>query len=99
MNNFIKISGFINIGAGLLLLGFWYLYAILLPYTKLSNTLSILVMDKQWGFARSYWYLHADCRGIRWPWDIRFFTFFVRISIVAGDFALGYNHLAYLGSL
>lgn len=50
MNSFIKFSGFLNIAGGFLLLGFWYLYAILLPYNKLSDSLSILVMDKDWGF-------------------------------------------------
>ena len=50
MNSFIKFSSFLNIAGGILLLGFWYLYAILLPYTQLSSSLSILVMDKDWGF-------------------------------------------------
>ena len=47
---FIQITGFANLIAGLLLLAFWYLYAILLPYGQLSNTLSILVLDKNWTF-------------------------------------------------
>lgn len=45
---FTKWSGFINIFSGLLMLAFWYLYAILLPYRQLSNTLSILVLDRHW---------------------------------------------------
>jgi hypothetical protein len=35
---------------GILLLAFWYLYAILLPYQKLDTTLSILVTNKNWTF-------------------------------------------------
>lgn len=50
MSNFLKFSGFVNVTAGTLLIVFWYLYAILLPYTQLSDTLSILVLDKDWGF-------------------------------------------------
>lgn len=45
---FVQLSGFINIFSGLLMLAFWYLYAILLPYRQLSNTLSILVLDRHW---------------------------------------------------
>ncbi len=47
---FIHLSGYANLSAGLLLLAFWYLYAILLPYRQLSSTLSILVLDKNWTF-------------------------------------------------
>lgn len=50
MTNFLKVSGYTNIAAGLLLLAFWYLYAILLPYAQLTNSLSILVQDKDWVF-------------------------------------------------
>lgn len=45
---FLKLSGYINILSGLLMLTFWYLYAILLPYRQLSNTLSILVLNRNW---------------------------------------------------
>lgn len=45
---FVQLSGFINIFSGLLMLAFWYLYAILLPYRQLSNTISILVLDRHW---------------------------------------------------
>ena len=50
MNLFLKITGYINIFSGILMLAFWYLYAILLPYSKLSTTLSILVLDRDWTF-------------------------------------------------
>jgi len=50
MNDFIKFSGLVNIVSGCLLLGFWYLYAILMPYAELSDTLSILVVNKNWIF-------------------------------------------------
>ncbi len=45
---YLQWSGLINILSGLLMLAFWYLYAILLPYRRLSDTLSILVLDRQW---------------------------------------------------
>jgi len=32
------------------MLAYWYLYAILLPYGKLSTTLSILVLNRNWTF-------------------------------------------------
>jgi hypothetical protein len=50
MTKFIHFTGTANIAAGILLLGFWYLYALLLPYQKLSSTLAILVKDSNWGF-------------------------------------------------
>jgi hypothetical protein len=50
MKNFVNLTGFTNIGSGILLLAFWYLYAILLPYGQLSTTLSLLVLDKDWTF-------------------------------------------------
>ena len=39
-----------NIIGGVLLLAFWFLYAILLPYNELDTTLSILVKNKNWVF-------------------------------------------------
>lgn len=48
MTTFLKVSGYINIFSGVLMLAFWYLYAILLPYSKLSTTLSLLVLDPDW---------------------------------------------------
>jgi hypothetical protein len=48
MTKFLRITGYINISSGMLILAFWYLYAILLPYSKLSTTLSILVLDRDW---------------------------------------------------
>jgi hypothetical protein len=50
MSKFINFTGTANIAAGILLLGFWYLYALLLPYQKLDTTLSILVKDSNWVF-------------------------------------------------
>lgn len=50
MQKFILITGWANIGAGLLLLLFWYLYAVLLPYQKLESSLSVLVTDSNWVF-------------------------------------------------
>ena len=48
MSKFLSLTGTANIAAGILLLAFWYLYALLLPYQKLDNTLSILVADRHW---------------------------------------------------
>lgn len=48
MKTFVQWSGYFNIASGVLMLAFWYLYAALLPYSRLSNTLSILVQDRHW---------------------------------------------------
>jgi hypothetical protein len=47
-NDFVSISGFINIIAGVALLVYWYAFAIFLPYRDLSTTLSILVKNRNW---------------------------------------------------
>ena len=48
MQKFLGLTGIASIAAGILLLAFWYPYALLLPYKKLSDTLSILVSDQNW---------------------------------------------------
>ena len=50
MHKFIRFTGKINITAGFLLLAFWFLYALLLPYKELDTTIAILVQDQQWTF-------------------------------------------------
>ncbi len=50
MKTFIQWAGHFNIASGVLMFLFWYLYAILLPYGQLSNTLSLLVLNKNWAF-------------------------------------------------
>ncbi len=50
MQKYLSLFGYANILTGILLLAFWYLYAILLPYQKLDTTLSILVVNKNWTF-------------------------------------------------
>lgn len=50
MKIFIQWSGYFNIASGVLLLLFWYLYAILLPYGQLSTSISLLVLNKNWTF-------------------------------------------------
>jgi len=50
MKTFTQWSGYFNIASGILMFLFWYLYAILLPYGQLSNTLSLLVLNKNWTF-------------------------------------------------
>lgn len=47
---FIQLSGYFNIASGVLLFLFWFLYAILMPYSKLDTTLSLLVLNKNWTF-------------------------------------------------
>ena len=48
--SFILISGILNLSGGLFLLVYWYAFAIFMPYGKLSDTLSILVENKNWGW-------------------------------------------------
>jgi hypothetical protein len=50
MENLISVFAYANIIGGIVLLGYWYLYAALLPYRKLDTTLSLLVTHKNWGF-------------------------------------------------
>lgn len=50
MQKYLSLFGYANMLGGILLLLFWYLYAILLPYQKLDTTLSILVTNKNWTF-------------------------------------------------
>lgn len=54
MLKFIHLTGNANIAAGILLLAFWYLYALLLPYQKLDTTLSILVKHPNWAFVNLF---------------------------------------------
>ena len=48
MKIFVQLSGYFNIASGVLLLLFWYLFAILMPYSQLDTTLSLLVLNKNW---------------------------------------------------
>ena len=50
MHLFTQWSGYINIASGFLMMAFWYLYAVLLPYRQLSTTLSILIQNRNWTF-------------------------------------------------
>ena len=54
MKAFLNLSGSANMLAGVLLLAYWYLYAILMPYKDLTNTLSILVLDRHWTFVNIF---------------------------------------------
>ena len=45
---FISISGFLNVIAGVALIIYWYAFAIFMPYSKLSTTLAILVKNRHW---------------------------------------------------
>ena len=54
MTKFIQLTGGANIAAGILLLAFWYLYAMLLPYQKLDSSLSILVRNPNWVFVNIF---------------------------------------------
>lgn len=48
MTKFIHWAGIFSISSGFLMVAFWYLYALVLPYQDLSTSLSILVLDKDW---------------------------------------------------
>lgn len=50
MKYFVQYSGYFNLASGILLFLFWYLYAILMPYSQLDTTLSLLVLNKNWTF-------------------------------------------------
>ncbi len=50
MKIFVQWTGYFNIVSGVLLFLFWYLYAILMPYSQLDTTLSLLVLNKNWTF-------------------------------------------------
>lgn len=51
--SFVVISGYLNIFAGILLVTYWYAFALFLPYGKLSSTLSILVVNRNWSWINS----------------------------------------------
>jgi hypothetical protein len=48
MNTLVNLSGYFNIASALMMLAYWYLYAVLLPYKELSTTLAILVTHRNW---------------------------------------------------
>ena len=60
-NSFIVISGFLNLIGGILLLVYWYAFAIFLPYGRLSDTLAILVENRNWIWINSLGALGALC--------------------------------------
>ena len=47
-SSFINISSYLNVISGILLLVYWYAFALFLPYGKLSSTLAILVENRNW---------------------------------------------------
>jgi hypothetical protein len=59
MDNFVYISGYLNLIAGIALPVYWYAFAIFLPYRKLSTTLSILVKNHNWVWINSLGVLGA----------------------------------------
>ena len=46
--SFVVTSGYLNLIAGILLLIYWYAFALFLPYKELSTTLSVLVSNRNW---------------------------------------------------
>ena len=58
-DNFILISGILNLSGGILLLVYWYAFAIFMPYGKLSDSLAILVENKNWTWINSLGVLGA----------------------------------------
>jgi len=47
-NEFVVISAYLNLFAGIALLVYWYAFAIFMPYGELSTTLAILVRNRHW---------------------------------------------------
>lgn len=45
---FVLLSSILNITAGILLLIYWYAFALFLPYNELSTTLALLVEHRNW---------------------------------------------------
>ena len=58
-NDFVSISGYLNVIAGGALLVYWYAFAIFLPYRELSTTLAILVKNRNWVWINSLGVLGA----------------------------------------
>jgi hypothetical protein len=48
IDSFVVGSGAINIASGILLIVYWYAFAIFMPYRELSTTLSLLVKNRNW---------------------------------------------------
>ena len=48
MEDFINISGYLNVISGISLLIYWYSFAIFMPYRELSSSLAILVNNRHW---------------------------------------------------
>jgi len=55
-DGFIIISGYLNVIAGIVLLVYWYAFALFLPCRELSITLSILVKNCNWSSASLWFY-------------------------------------------
>jgi hypothetical protein len=60
-NSFIIISGLLNLAGGIFLIVYWYAFAIFLPYGKLSDTLAILVENRNWSWINILGALGALC--------------------------------------
>jgi hypothetical protein len=48
VDSFVAGGGAINIASGILLIVYWYAFAIFMPYRELSTTLSLLVKNRNW---------------------------------------------------
>lgn len=59
VDGFVSISGYLNVIAGILLLVYWFSFALFLPYRELSTTLSILVKSRNWSWVNSLGVLGA----------------------------------------
>lgn len=60
VEQFLSISGYLNILSGMALLVYWYTFAIFLPYGEISTTLSILVRNRNWAWINSIGILGAS---------------------------------------
>jgi len=56
---FITLSGILNIATGVLLLIYWFAFALFMPYKELSTTLALLVEHRNWVWINSIGVLGA----------------------------------------
>lgn len=57
---FMTLSACLNIISGVLLLIYWYTFAIFMPYGELTTTLAILVENRNWGWINTLGVLGAS---------------------------------------
>ncbi|MCG3252892.1 MAG: hypothetical protein KAX09_03520 [Candidatus Heimdallarchaeota archaeon] len=79
--NFLRITGVANIVSAVLLLLFWFLYAILLPLNEVPTNYHLLILDTNW--------LLVNILGV--------FGFVLALVGILGLFFKQYNELTWYG--